>query len=262
MAITQNYVDAAATDDTGAGTSGDPWKTLGKALGATGITQNTTEGNIVWVKAGTYTLTASIDITTDIGLGSRFYPLYIMGYTTTTGDDGKFTLNASTYTIIGGTGSRATTWRNMTYQTGNTGDPCIGTLGQFSGFVNCSFERNADTTGRYLQTGTGNRFVDCYFKDMGSSSHGVYCGGNDCLFLNCSFVTADTYSKSPGTILTLQGNGNVVSNCIVKSSKSAVSSNGISATGYSNTVFNCSIWSNAGTGPRHLFKRHHTGFSK
>lgn len=90
MAITQNYVDyGAGNDTTGDGSIGTPWKTLQKAFDT--LTRNTTGGNQVNLKAGTaHVNAAALDLTTFVAGGalSSAAPLILRGYTSAANDGG------------------------------------------------------------------------------------------------------------------------------------------------------------------------------
>ena len=92
MAFVHVYVDFAATDDTGAGTVGDPWKTLQHAVD----TVSATDGNQINVRSNTAHV-----LSTAVGWGS-YSPtntgnnfLIFRGYTTTADDGGVGEINGN-----------------------------------------------------------------------------------------------------------------------------------------------------------------------
>ena len=81
------YVDAATGSDANAGGKGDPWLTIQKSM------DGVAAGDFVWVKGGTdYTEDA-----TGTTSGTFTNSICWEGYTATTGDGGKFTIDANGY---------------------------------------------------------------------------------------------------------------------------------------------------------------------
>lgn len=92
MATSLYYVDyGSGNDTTGNGAIGTPWKTIAKALsgaGGGGITQNTTDGDQINLKAGTAHVNAAALDLASYGTPAAAYPLIIRGYTTAANDGG------------------------------------------------------------------------------------------------------------------------------------------------------------------------------
>jgi hypothetical protein len=150
------YVDTAVGDDANAGTSegaGNAWATIDHAFSTVAA------GDKVWVKAsGNYNEVANIDTG-----GGPTTPIMFEGYTSTTGDNGKVTID--------GQSTRA-----------NCITTSISTSAYFI-FANFIFT-GATSIGCYLNLQDATKFMNCEFNNNGGD--GCF-GDNSITFVNCSF---------------------------------------------------------------------------
>ncbi len=181
MAATEIYCDFSAADDTGAGTIGDPYKTMQKAHdvifdragggGGTGNGADTT----VWLKNTVpYEETVSVQEETT---ASSSLPMAINGYTDTPGDGGVATFDGtstkvSAFTLALSGDNNVYRWSindiRFTNYTGPAWDGRIASaLMDSISFQHCRFD-NSDIG---CEGASAYRFLDCWFHD--NTSFGV-----------------------------------------------------------------------------------------
>jgi hypothetical protein len=160
--MTDYYVDAVDGNDANAGTSegsGNAWKTLGKAE------STIVAGDKVWVKGNaSYTETLTLSVTFGTSGGTCPYE----GYTTTPGDGGMFTIDATGLSngVTDGFSTRNfRTFINMRV----TGATTIGVnlaTGDFALFINCEFDNNG-TIG--IDLDNNSNCIQCKARDNGGA---------------------------------------------------------------------------------------------
>lgn len=151
--MTTYYVDTAVGDDANAGTSegsGNAWATIDKAMNTVAA------GDKVWVKAsGNYNETATIDTA-----GGTSTPIIFEGYTSTTGDNGKATIDGQstrTNCITTTLGATYYIFKNFVF-TGATGvGAALGTA-DLCTFFNCDFSNNGSIG---IQIDNNITFINC-----------------------------------------------------------------------------------------------------
>jgi hypothetical protein len=207
MAITQNYVDyGAGNDTTGDGSVGTPWKTLQKAFDS--CTRNTTDGNQINLKAGTaHVNSAALDLTTFVGGGAlaSAAPLILRGYTSTANDGGVGEIDCGGYAM----------WAAATYDYIILADLECHTFGDNAGIsldtycvmYRCEVHKGASTpTNRSLisLSGTGCAVLGCYFHTAGTSNGNILnLGAGARAFGN--YVAAGTGASSVAIFLGYDG---------------------------------------------------------
>jgi len=162
---TDYYVDPSIAGNSGAGTVGDPYGDLQYALDT--ITQDTTDGDRINVKAGTAEiLTAALSLTT-YGTPNYAYPLIFQGYTTSQGDGGIGAIDCQTFTAITNAGN-GISWFDMEVYDGPSTGSLITLLG-FSSIAGCYIH---DSDGHGLTvSGDYSAVVGNRFEDLGSSGY-------------------------------------------------------------------------------------------
>ena len=217
------YVDMSAGANTNAGTSagaGNAWKTIARAMDVV------VGGDKVWVKASAEYTNPAIIATA----GASNAPITFEGYTTTTGDGGRATMNTTEATRCLGTsyGLAANTaiyyvFKNFRF-TGAIADGVNTDCNNLT-FKNCKF----DTNGTNGITARLSLYEACEF----SSNTGAGCvidDGGGC-FLGCRF-----YSNG-GNGLTCQSNTGVVLGCTFFSN--AGNNMKLGGTDMLSVVYNC-----------------------
>lgn len=172
------YVDGAVGDDGNAGTSegaGNAWATIDNAM------NNVAAGDKVWVKASaTYTETATIDTAGGNSSGGSG-PIEFEGYTSTTGDGGKVTIDAESTraSCIADsiTGTLFYVFRNFICVNG-TGSG-VDLDGNQVIFANCESNDNA---GSGFLCGNGMIWENCIAT--GNTNQGMQ-GGTTCAMVGC-----------------------------------------------------------------------------
>lgn len=187
MAITQNYVDyGAGNDTTGDGTIGTPWKTLQKAFDT--LTRNATDGNQVNLKAGTaHANAAALDLATFIAGGAlaNSAPLIIRGYTSAANDGGIAEIDCN----------GATMWAATSYDYIVFIDLKMHNFGNTDGiylddditFLRCEVYKGASspTDKRLIRADSRCRVIGCYIHDNGAGgAYGVSLGVNSLAYGN------------------------------------------------------------------------------
>lgn len=194
-APTDYYIDpSTGDDDTGDGSSGSPWKTVEYALGPSGITRDTTNGDCINIShSATNVLGASLDITTNYGTPQIGKPLVFKGWIN--GSQGNGALlsgmgrisGSGAYAVIDNVALSNIEFYNMyldncgsnyvirlddyirAEQTHfeNDADQEVVIANLFAVFDNCSFVRNGTGAGLYtLNLGT-TIMKNCYIKSAG-----------------------------------------------------------------------------------------------
>lgn len=179
MAATTIYCDYSAADDTGAGTIGDPYKTMQKAHDVIhdrnpGSTQNGAD-TTVWLK-NTVPYEESVSVKEET-TGSGTKPMAINGYADTPGDGGVATFDGTNtkvnaFTLLGTDENNVYFWVvndiRFTRYTGPAWDGRISSaLMDSVSFQHCRFDNSdigCEASGQY-------RFLDCWFHD--NTSYGI-----------------------------------------------------------------------------------------
>ncbi len=222
MAATEIYCDYGLGDDTGAGTQGDPYKTMQKAhdvIKARGGVPGQGADTTVWLRdTAPYEETVLVEQETTAGIA---LPLVIEGYTNDPGDGGMAILdgeNTKNYGIqIASSGDNNNyywVFKNVRFRqyllAGFRGVGPGGFMQQCI-FVHCRFDNNANT-GAWL--GQGHKFLDCWFHD--NTLRGIKGDdwGTNNVCLQCIFENNGTgyTTKSRGAIWNCLFRGNTVSN--------------------------------------------------
>lgn len=252
------YVSAASGNNANAGTSeGAAWATLGKAM------SGVAPGDQVWVKAdGDYNETATITAT-----GTITSPIIFEGYTSSTGDVGRATINGqSTRTngIINATPAAAGVATYYVFKnfriTAHTGAG-ISVTALHILWKNCKFDTNS-TNGATVRTGV---FEECEFSDntthgmsctttgpvicvgcrfYRNGSNGANCAGINCLFFACEFFSTNTTAIDCGNAANIIV---AIINCLIDGdSKDTVTGIAISAASFipeiaviNNIIYDC-----------------------
>jgi hypothetical protein len=176
--VTTYYVDTAVGNDGNAGTSegaGNAWATIDKAMNTVAA------GDQVWVKAsGNYNELATIDTA-----GGSATPIVFEGYTTTTGDNGRVTIDGQSTRAScineAIAGNIYYIFSNFVF-TGATGDGVdFGTSEDSAAFYNCQFTNNG---GHGIQGDNNWLFVNCEFSSNTSKGCDM---DNNARFVGCEF---------------------------------------------------------------------------
>ncbi len=201
MAITQNYVDyGAGNDTTGDGTVGTPWKTLQKAFDT--CTRNATDGNQINLKAGTaHVNAAALDLTTFVAGGalSVTAPLIVRGYTSAANDGGMGEIDCGGLTM----------WASAAYSHIHMVDLEVHTFGDNHGVVlttafmhHCEVHKGASSpSGKYLISFTGNYSTvsGCYVHDAGAgAARGISNGGGESSKTISNYILLNTDTDGAG----------------------------------------------------------------
>ena len=167
------YVDTAVGNDSNAGTSegaGNAWATIDKAMNTVAASDK------VWVKAsGNYNETATIDT-----VGAITTPITFEGYSSTTGDYGKVTIDGQSTRASCLTGAT-----NATYYI----------------FKNFKFI-NGTGAGVSLASADNVSFFNCEFNSNGGAGIDI---DNNCLFINCVAASNGADGLEPDSNTTLIG---------------------------------------------------------
>jgi hypothetical protein len=166
------YVDTAVGDDANAGTSegaGNAWATIDKAMNTVAAADK------VWVKAsGTYSEDAVIDTAGTVNNEIEFE-----GYSSTTGDNGKVTMDGTTSCISSALGtSTYYTFKNFIF-TGCSGDGVDLSTEDRVAWFNCEFHTNG---GEGIDCDQNHVFINCEFYNNTSNGCGT---GNNSIFVGC-----------------------------------------------------------------------------
>jgi len=145
MALTEVYVDPSINDDTGAGTSGDPYGDLEWAIEQE--TFDTTNGTRVNVKAGTTeTLVADLSVAMlDTGTSIAWdsgdsAPIVVQGYTTTAGDGGKGAISGGgSISLFNSTSTNLQQLSFIDIDFSNSGSAAIIVMPAYTNAIRCSF---------------------------------------------------------------------------------------------------------------------------
>jgi hypothetical protein len=200
--MTTYYVDTAVGNDGNAGTSegaGNAWATIDHAMNTVAA------GDKVWVKAsGNYNETATLDTA-----GSAATPIVFEGYTSTTGDNGKATIDGQ-----------------------STRSNCITTIlgATYYVFKNFVFT-NATSIGASLGTADICTFVNCDFTNNGGAGIQI---DNNITFINCESNSNSGRGFDPDTC-------NAYVGCIAHSNTTT----GIVATAITSVVYKCVVYNNS-----------------
>jgi len=233
MAMSEYYVDPSIAGNSGTGTIGDPYGDLQYALD--NITRNSTDGDVIHIKAGTAeVLSAQLSYTT-YGTTAVAAPLAFRGYSSTARDGGIAEIdgNGAAVSNQGYIG-----WADLKIHNGGTAD-LIGGAGTFA--YNCWF---SDTTG-YAFNGNSGSMTNCVFSNWGGSKSYAIFPSAASEMKGC-YLEVDS-SNQPSSWVVAGQNGAKVTDTIINM-KSGVTCGGIWVFSNSNRIKNCSILSAAGTG--------------
>lgn len=257
--------------------SGGTWAMGGAlALPTDGFFENTAKpGNKVWMKAGTYTQTASVAVAAD---GTAALPITVEGYNSTRGDTptgtnrplvtgGAYTFTFDDFWIIknlrvASTGNgilsadNGSVLFNCKVDGTNVGDASsLASSGNQARIIGCEA---TSTNGHGFNTGGGSHIIlGCYFHDcatkglnsLNSNSSVIGCVFDTCTntgadigasdgvnFINCTF-----YNCGIGVDFTdASATGNSILNCIFDGCTTGVSGN----TGILNNFLDYNVWDN------------------
>jgi len=199
MAITHNYVDyGAGNDTTGDGTVGTPWKTLQKAFDT--LTRNTTDGNQVNLKAGTaHVNAAALDLTTLIAGGalSGVAPLIIRGYTSAANDGGIGEIDCGGATMFAATTYDYIIMADLEIHTFGDNNGLV--LDQYATLYHCEIHKGVSSpSGKSLVTlGLYSKALACYLHDIGAAASRGLRLNNNGLVMSC-YVDMGADSTSYG----------------------------------------------------------------
>lgn len=155
------YVDPSIDANSGSGTVGDPYGDLQYALDQ--ITQDTTNGDRINIKAGTdEVLTAKLDFTT-YGTPHVNYPLILQGYTSAAGDGGIGGIdgNGGNFTI---SDEGEVSYRDLHLH--NTGTAQIVTLTN-AFMIDCELDNSSGNGVAASGTNSEALISRCHFHDIG-----------------------------------------------------------------------------------------------
>ena len=199
--MTTYYVDTVLGDDANAGTAegaGNAWATIDKAMNTVAA------GDKVWVKAsGTYAETPVWDTA-----GANTSPIIFEGYTSTTGDNGKVTIDGTgnTNCMTSSLGAAYYIFRNFKFDGATSVGVAMATTDNCTWF-NCEFTNNgaagmtadnnhffynctfANNSGAGIDADANMRFIGCL----------AYGNGADNLKADSVMLMYKTVSYNPGT---------------------------------------------------------------
>ena len=216
------YVDNANGSDASDGLSeANAWATIDKAMNTVAA------GDKVWVQGGTdYTETATMDT-----VGTTTAWIVFEGYTSTTGDGGKATIDGASTRANGITSSLAATYyrfENLIFEN-HTGNGFNTITSDALLFVNCEFNNNG---GRGAECDNVGVFIDCTATGNTGDGFGSDVGGR---YISC------TAHNNSGDGFQGDSGATVFYNCISSSN----SLNGFigqgSGTSGAMCAFNCTV---------------------
>lgn len=170
--MTEYYVDGAVGNDSNAGTSegaGNAWATIGKAV------STIANGDVVWIKASaTYAETITL-----ASHAANDSPRTFAGYSSTTGDNGKVTVQPSSGTNVLAPGTYYYyCWLNLIFDGVNVSAHGVaGLTASHHGFFNCE-SNNSGSIG--FQLNDSCTWFAC-------EAHGNTLGGFNC-DAQCTYV--------------------------------------------------------------------------
>jgi len=234
MAVTETYVDPSIAGDSGTGTIGDPYGDLQYALNT--MTQDTTNGDRINIKAGTAeVLAASLSLAT-YGTPATGYPLIFQGYTSTAGDGGQGAISgAGSYGIFADANLDYIVLADLELY--NTGSSDVIDLDNFIGIYNCEIHT---TSGEGIDI-DGGYIVGCYVYNVGNVLNNGIRIDNGIVY-GCYVEYGVT--NTPASGIRIGGNAQAVSNIV----KCTGSMNGIYTNNAQSSTISNSIFSNGGTG--------------
>jgi hypothetical protein len=176
-APTAYYVDPSINANSGSGTSGSPYGDLQYALNT--ITRDSTNGDIIHIKAGTSEiLTAGLALTT-YGTPTAAAPLIFRGYTSTAADGGIGTIDgAGSFGVFASTVLVGIHARDMRFT--NSGATDLMRTNGDSYFENCRFD---NTTASPVRFGGAVLLHRCRCDNYGTAAR--FSGSSDvfaCVF--------------------------------------------------------------------------------
>lgn len=217
MAATEIYCDFDAGNDAGAGTIGDPYKTMQKAHDVIKARADPPPDHVgwgadttIWLK-GTANYEEEVRIEEEAAGGGSGSPLIVEGYTNTPGDGGMATFDGTSSLAValrldsGGADNNNYYWhfKNVRW----TGYTSISIDGQFSGghMAQLTFDHcRVDNCPTGITAGAGYRFHDCWFHDCSSYGiEGTWLNSHwemRCIFENCGIGLHLTSGSNSGAI--------------------------------------------------------------
>ena len=217
MAWTERFVDASASGG-GAGTSAaDPW-TLSEAI------TNGTGGMRINIKAGSYSLTGTVDVSPTTSVSS---PLYWRGYKTTLGDlDGALDSNPTDATDIPFIqtsyrvrfNSNFIKFSGLSFSNLVSNQPVVYFLGSNYTIKNTRFRNPNSSISAELINGAGRDnhvYSNCEFSIAGTTSINFIDTDVGQTFDSCVFSSDIQLTASQGTAIN-QGRYMMFSKCLFK----------------------------------------------
>lgn len=217
MAWTERFVDASASGG-GAGTSAaDPW-TLSEAI------TNGTGGMRINIKAGSYSLTGTVDVSPTTSVSS---PLYWRGYKTTLGDlDGALDSNPTDATDIPFIqtsyrvrfNSNFIKFSGLSFSNSVSNQPVVYFLGSNYTIKNTRFRNPNSSISAELINGAGRDnhvYSNCEFSIAGTTSINFIDTDVGQTFDSCVFSSDIQLTASQGTAIN-QGRYMMFSKCLFK----------------------------------------------
>ena len=232
MAISQYYVDPDAGDNLDDGSLSTPWKTVQYALD--NITQNTTDGDQINIKAGVDdVLTAALSLTT-YGTPALAYRLIFRGYTSVAKDGGIGGISGNgSYTMFAPAPSHIVL---IDLHLHNSGAEDVANLNDYCYMDNCEVN---NSTGDGIYADAYCIIRNCYVHDTG-----YYAGraGAGTIFDTCVFVSGSINCR----LVSLSGSYSALVNSILIMHRTAFS---IITTNYQRTrIINNTIYSSVACG--------------
>jgi hypothetical protein len=175
------YYVEAGHGGTDSGTEANPWLTIDQAMAGLG------DGDKVWVKA-TASYTETVDI--DGHQATWNTPIVIEGYTSSTGDGGKVTIDggaarASGIVESGFAGNTNYVFKNFIIQNHTSHGIDLNDVDRFT-WKNCEFIGNGTVSGHGALVGLLHAFENCKFNS--NSADGCACQSNG-IFIGCEFMS-------------------------------------------------------------------------
>lgn len=231
MAWTDRYVSASASGFDNGTSESAPWTLQQAASG-------TTAGMRVNIKAGTYTLTTNLNITTTQS-GTATDAVWWRGYKTTVGDlDEKFTGDKTAgtdiptilttdfgYFFINGTDFFHMSGLDFKSESANYS--AIYDRADYSWRKNCRFYHSVQTTNEANdQAGTNKTYINCEFSGQSASStvYQLTDASNYSTYINCVFYGITPNSWNGVTTSTVL---NAFIGCVFQNMRTAITANGV-----------------------------------
>jgi hypothetical protein len=238
--LTQYYVDPSIAASTGAGTIGDPYGDLQHALDS--ITQDTTDGDQINIKAGTAEiLTGSLSLTT-YGTPSFGYPLIFRGYTAAANDGGVAAIDCQANTAITNAGY-CICWVDMELYDGPSTNAIL-VVAEY-GTATRVYVHDSDGAGIWTTAHYGG-INACRVEDVGGASYDGILLNSSSYAHNCFIKNGASRAMRNGINVLGARSGNLQNNIISVDG----ASNGIQClnAGLPVCIFGNTVLSDVGTG--------------